>query len=309
MVVVAGLAIPVVEFAALVLRIGFIYTFVLFVVRHGRTVDLDTLEPVPILLVTASRFGASLVLEDEAIRAFALVVQRVVDFATLAHRNLVTFVDIGECSYWADACINGGIPNSAIGTSNSRREAGSSIPNFVVRTFARLFLIIPFSAVGAGVRNTVVVVPDGSDGTFASPHVLVPHHSSVALLHHLTLFVVPHRPSRTHTFQRRLIPNLPVIACLAFLCIPFRPARTNALESFQVPSLTSCAFRLDVALSPIPVLSFGTHTVLEDCIPNSVATALIGFLAGDSGPFVAGWALTSFLLIVPFLSVDAFQTN
>ena len=61
--------------------------------------------------------------------------------------------------------------------------------------------VVPGSAIGAGVRNTVVAIPDSSDWTFTSPDILVPHHSAVTLLHDSAEVVVPDCPSRTDTFQ------------------------------------------------------------------------------------------------------------
>lgn len=49
--------------------------------------------------------------------------------------------------------------------------------------------------------------------------------------------------------------------------------------------------------------------MLEDGVPHSVATTFIGFLAGDSRPLITRRTVTGFFLSVPFLTVDALQTD
>ena len=117
----AGLAVPILEVTALVLGIGFVDAFVFLVEGHGRTVDLHTLEPVPIFLITASGFDTPGVLEDETVGTLALVVERVVDFTSLTDGNLITLVDVGESACRTNTSVDSLIPNSTVGAGDSGR--------------------------------------------------------------------------------------------------------------------------------------------------------------------------------------------
>ena len=202
----AGFPIPIVIMRTLVLRSRLMDTLMIPVEGTRWATYLDALMSVPVLIVWTVWLDASLFFVEKSIGALAFIVQGVIFLAVPTEWDLITFVDVGECSRGTCAGINGWIPYLSIVAVDSWRETWACCPDFAIRTLAWFILFIPHPPIWAGIGDTKMAIPDSSNRALAGPYVLIPYHASITFLYDPTHVVLPDCPSRAHACPWRFVP-------------------------------------------------------------------------------------------------------
>lgn len=102
--------------------VGLLHALMILVVGTWWTINHHTSAAIPILAIWTIWFHTSTIFKYQGVGAFTFIVEGVVMLAISTGGNRITFVDVGEGANRACAGINGGIPDSSIGTVDSWRD-------------------------------------------------------------------------------------------------------------------------------------------------------------------------------------------
>ena len=139
----------------------------------------------------------------------------------------------------------------------------------VVNTNAFFGENIPHFAIDAGIGDTVISVPNRFGRAFASPSVLVPDHSSSAVLDNGTELIVPLGSRRTDARFRVLIEGLSGSTEHTGSSIVVEVLRAFANHSLLIPTLATTAVRLRHTGGSIPEVLVRAETLFVFFVVDS----------------------------------------
>lgn len=279
--------------------------------RPRRTGNFDTSIAIPSLSDLAGRIRAGVLggKPNEPSGAFTFVVQWVVDLVGLTVLDFVTALSTEPSSSRTFTSKNLSVPDLSILACLLWWDAVPLVLNFSTNTNTCFLAIIPNFSSLAGICDTVLAVPDSGRRAFASPCVLVPDHTALALLDNHAELAIPLGAFFALALPGRLVPVFPIDALNAGAPIPIKIFRALALQSLGVPSFSTAAIWLNHTRISIPKLAFRTDTLLEGFIVNSSSRASMNFVAVVSIPDVSHWAGTLLIQCIPDLPIDTLDTH
>ena len=188
--IIACFTIPVILNSTLILRGWLMHAFEVLIVGTWRTVDHHTLMAIPILIICTGRLHTSRVVEDQTVWTLTFIIQGIIDLSISTEGNLITFMNTSKCAFRTCTGVDCWVPYLTIVTINSWRNTYSHHIYFTIWALARSHRFIPGSAISTRVRQTEMTIVDSSNWTLTFPDILIPDHTSIALLENSTCTIV-----------------------------------------------------------------------------------------------------------------------